>query len=98
MRRVNHNYLLLVGLFLISCSNNLNSTSELSGKKKDALHCYVPSTRTSQFISTTLQSNNYEVADTSHNGMVWIEGGKFIMGAPDGKGMPNEYPKHTVTV
>jgi formylglycine-generating enzyme required for sulfatase activity len=34
----------------------------------------------------------------SHNGMVWIPGGTFKMGASDKEGRTNEYPSHTVTV
>jgi formylglycine-generating enzyme required for sulfatase activity len=89
--------LVLVVLTLFSCSNNLNVTSEVKRKKEDALHCFVPSVRTSQFISPASQ-NTSASSDTIHNNMVWIEGGQFSMGAPDEKGMPNEYPRHTVTV
>jgi sulfatase modifying factor 1 len=32
----------------------------------------------------------------SHEGMVWVEGGEFAMGAADKKGRQDEYPKHTV--
>lgn len=34
----------------------------------------------------------------SHEGMVWIEGGQFTLGAADNDGRPDEYPLHTVTV
>ena len=35
---------------------------------------------------------------TSHDGMVWIPGGAFTMGATDREGRPDEYPAHTVRV
>jgi formylglycine-generating enzyme required for sulfatase activity len=35
---------------------------------------------------------------TSHEGMVWIEGGSFAMGASDNQGRPDEYPRHDVKV
>jgi formylglycine-generating enzyme required for sulfatase activity len=31
-------------------------------------------------------------------GMVWIPGGKFLMGSPEGTGEPNEHPQHSVFV
>lgn len=34
----------------------------------------------------------------SHEGMVWIPGNTFGMGASDGEGRPDEYPQHTVTI
>jgi len=35
---------------------------------------------------------------TSHEGMVWIEGGNFMMGASDNEGSSDEYPEHKVQV
>ncbi|UGU16186.1 formylglycine-generating enzyme family protein [Sinomicrobium kalidii] len=35
---------------------------------------------------------------TSHEGMVWIPGGEFVMGASDNEGRPDEYPAHKVKV
>lgn len=32
----------------------------------------------------------------SHEGMVYIEGGEFMMGAADNEGRPDEYPQHKV--
>lgn len=37
-------------------------------------------------------------SDLSHEGMVWIEGGDFWMGASDNEGRPDEYPRHQVKV
>ena len=34
----------------------------------------------------------------SHEGMIWIEGGTFRMGAADTEGRPDEYPLHPVKV
>jgi formylglycine-generating enzyme required for sulfatase activity len=34
----------------------------------------------------------------SHDGMMWIKGGTFSMGAADSEGRSDEYPLHTVTV
>ncbi|MDX5418920.1 MAG: formylglycine-generating enzyme family protein [Hymenobacteraceae bacterium] len=39
-----------------------------------------------------------ESGEVSHDGMVWIEGGEFLMGAADSEGRPDEYPQHRVKV
>ncbi|RIJ34498.1 formylglycine-generating enzyme family protein [Pontibacter oryzae] len=36
--------------------------------------------------------------EVSHEGMVWIDGGTFSMGASDAEGRPDEYPQHQVKV
>lgn len=38
------------------------------------------------------------VGTTSYEGMLWIEGGEFMMGAADRDGRPDEYPMHKVKV
>lgn len=38
------------------------------------------------------------VTPSKHEGMVWIEGGTFLMGADNEQGGRDEYPKHTVIV
>ncbi|MFI5132435.1 MAG: formylglycine-generating enzyme family protein [Chitinophagales bacterium] len=35
---------------------------------------------------------------SNHEGMVWIEGGTFMMGADNNQASPDEYPKHKVSV
>jgi formylglycine-generating enzyme required for sulfatase activity len=35
---------------------------------------------------------------TTSDGMVWIPGGRFIMGSPEGVGNTNEHPQHAVIV
>ena len=45
-----------------------------------------------------LNVNDSTVASTSasHEGMVWVDGGEFIMGAQDQEGRADEYPAHKV--
>lgn len=40
----------------------------------------------------------YQQRKLSHEGMVWVEGGTFAMGAADPEGRPDEYPQHQVKV
>ena len=42
--------------------------------------------------SSVLQSN------VSREGMVWIEGGEYLMGSSNNEGRPDEYPQHKVKV
>lgn len=47
--------------------------------------------------SSHLNSQN-SVGKATHDGMVWIAGGTFSMGADNKQASEDEYPKHTVTV
>ncbi|RYE19259.1 MAG: formylglycine-generating enzyme family protein, partial [Sphingobacteriales bacterium] len=42
--------------------------------------------------------NNITDADSSHNGMVHIPGGTYMMGGDNDQASPDEYPKHKVAV
>jgi formylglycine-generating enzyme len=39
-----------------------------------------------------------QIVRVDRPGMIWIEGGAFLMGADDRQSMPDEYPKHKVVV
>ena len=41
-------------------------------------------------------SSTVTIANAGHEGMVWIEGGEFAMGAADKDGRTDEYPVHQV--
>lgn len=43
-------------------------------------------------------SVNISNKSVSHEGMLWIAGGEFLMGASDGRGSSDELPKHKVKV
>ncbi len=51
-------------------------------------------------INTPGKADSTDRADSarSHDGMVWIPGGSFMMGADNNQAAPDEYPKHKVTV
>ncbi|UOG77453.1 formylglycine-generating enzyme family protein (plasmid) [Hymenobacter tibetensis] len=46
--------------------------------------------------STPVDSPYIAVQAPSHQGMVWVKGGRFQMGATDREGRPDEYPAHSV--
>lgn len=43
-------------------------------------------------------NNDKTASNENHDGMVWIEGGTFMMGADNEQASKDEYPKHKVTV
>ena len=50
-------------------------------------------------LSITMTDTGVQNIETvSHEGMVWIEGGEFVMGSSDGEGSPDEYPQHKVVL
>jgi formylglycine-generating enzyme required for sulfatase activity len=89
--------LLLLALSLFGCDNQTKLAPSHDVQTTNTAHCYLPSARGAQFASKSSAAISFG-NDTSHTGMVWIKGGTFEMGAPDNKGLPNEYPQHKVTV
>ncbi|MFN5422284.1 MAG: formylglycine-generating enzyme family protein [bacterium] len=67
-------------------------------KADTAMHCTenIPS----RFVAVSAMDTIKKTSSTtaSHEGMVWIEGGAFMMGAGDAEGRPDEYPQHKVKV
>ena len=80
-----------------SCSQ-CNNAAVVSDDTDSALHCAdnIPSRFAAVRSVDTI--NNTSTANASHEGMVWIEGGEFMMGSGDGEGRPDEYPQHKVKV
>jgi formylglycine-generating enzyme len=52
----------------------------------------------SRFAKITLPDVDSTMQVSSHEGMVWINGGTFLMGADNDQGLKDEHPKHRVTV
>jgi formylglycine-generating enzyme len=77
-------------LLLFSCQSKKETTPT-------PLHCYTPTNSGLPFIDSQLQAIVMRM-DTSRNGMVWVNGGTYKMGAGPGEGFAEEYPQHTVTV
>jgi formylglycine-generating enzyme len=82
---------------LISCKNSKQVDGKEFGFEGNNIHCNVPESRAANLVLGRTDAISAK-EDTSHSGMVWIEGGSFMMGAPDHKGMANEYPAHEVSV
>ena len=48
--------------------------------------------------ASTQDTAALQARELSHEGMVWVEGGTFAMGAADAEGRPDESPQHQVKV
>ena len=80
-----------------SCSQSNNAVT-ISTNRDSLLHCadQIPSRFGKTSFVDTIRKRS--AASASHEGMVWIAGGEFLMGASDGEGRPDEYPQHKVNV
>lgn len=82
----------LPGLILCcSCNNNSTSLPET-----EIQHCgqNIPG----RFAVEAHDTCNIKKGSASHEGMVWINGGEFMMGSDDNEGRSDEYPQHKVNV
>jgi len=98
--------LLGISLGVSACQSGQKSkkqaSTEDSAQKADSEHCS-PTSKAAlmgKSLSNTSSSlQNIQPKDSiSHEGMVFIEGNTFLMGATDGDGRPDEYPAHKVKV
>ncbi|MEO7264607.1 MAG: formylglycine-generating enzyme family protein [Ferruginibacter sp.] len=64
--------------------------------KDSAVSC--ESNLPSRFANTATDTLNFNSGKVSHDGMVFIQGGEFLMGSPDNEGRQDEYPQHKVQV
>lgn len=88
------NYILLYVLILIatrSCSSESNTGSTA---KDSMISC--EQNLPSRLAVKTTDSLIATSETVSTEGMVWIKGGEYMMGAADGDGRPDEYPQHKV--
>ncbi len=89
---------IISGCFLFSYKyENIKSVDE----KKSFIACrsnYPP--QFSIGSEETIFTDSFLVSDRtpSHEGMIWIREGEYIMGASDEAGRPDEYPQHNVKV
>lgn len=92
-------YLLLATILgLQACNSGAPDVAATAAQPADttstaSCHTGLPA----RFASSAAEAD-FESKDVSHEGMVWIEGGTYRMGASDAEGRPDEYPQHTVKV
>lgn len=89
----------VTAVMMVSCgTSHHKNMQEEEGQIGSAMHSCGPSV-SQRFIASTADSIRVPGLRTaSHEGMVLIQGGTFIMGATDDEGKPDEYPLHTARV
>jgi formylglycine-generating enzyme required for sulfatase activity len=88
---------LLVLLQLLICASAYAQTKQAikssTGEKEGCCNSKMPT----RFSIVSYKIGNANV-DTNHANMVWIEGGRFMMGGDNDQALEDEYPKHAVAV
>jgi formylglycine-generating enzyme required for sulfatase activity len=81
-------------LCMLSCKQR---AAEHAVNKDSLAHCasQLPSRFGTHSAGDSIAASSLEA---NHEGMVWIEGGTFVMGAEDQEGRADEYPSHNVKV
>jgi formylglycine-generating enzyme required for sulfatase activity len=83
---------------IISCQENKPYQGKYASVEDSLLHCSsnLPDRYASGGKDTAMVSAQSD--SVSHEGMVWIPGGTYLMGANDQEGREDEYPQHQVRV
>jgi formylglycine-generating enzyme required for sulfatase activity len=86
-------------LMLIACNQQQPYQGKYSSVEDSLLHCSsnLPS-RFGPAAGADTAMVNGQPDSVSHEGMVWIPGGTYMMGARDQDGREDEYPQHQVKV
>jgi formylglycine-generating enzyme required for sulfatase activity len=81
-------------LCMLSCKQR---AAEHAVNQDSLAHCasQLPSRFGTHSAGDSIAASSLEA---NHEGMVWIEGGTFVMGAEDQEGRADEYPSHNVKV
>src|SRR5690242_5354416 len=84
---------ILAAFFLCSCTSTSNINERITSDS-ERLSCssHLPSRLQITGRDSVKQGNK----ETSHEDMVWVEGGTYTMGASAGEGNSDEQPRHQV--
>src|SRR5665213_9449 len=91
----------LLSAFLIGCEQkHLNDKAKTPSKLLNNKSICCESNLPARFPGLETRQVNTLAMNSRHNhtGMVWINGGTFMMGADDRQASSDEYPKHQVTL
>lgn len=87
-------YVIVPALVIYSCQSS--ETPPQQSKEDSLAHC--ASNLPSRFPTDSSQVKIAAPDSSSKKGMVWVPGGKFLMGASDNQARQDEYPQHNVQV
>jgi sulfatase modifying factor 1 len=85
---------LILSLIVCSCFNLV--TSKPASAEGHIVSC--SSSLPSRFVASSFSEVNKISDKVSYDGMTWIEGGEYFMGASDGAGGVDEFPLHKVKI
>ena len=85
-------FIILFTIVVASCHHRVESGTS---KSDSAIACIdsMPARLSAATDTAQIKSGTF-----SKEGMVWVPGGEYMMGATDDEGRPDEYPSHKVTV
>ena len=86
-------YMALLPIFYLACNSSNNKTEKISSDSAISCEGNLPSRS-----SSAMDTIKITPMKLSHEGMVFIDGGEYMMGAGDNEGRPDEYPQHKVKV
>ena len=84
--------LFVIGFLYVGCNNSTRHTIAETNDSAASCESNLPS----RFANMALDTLSNTAGNVSHEGMVFIKGGEFMMGASDSEGRPDEYPQHKV--
>ena len=86
----------VTGTIILLCGCNNLQQQNTADKKDSIISC--ESKLPSRFGTVSNDTSNIIAGKFSHEGMVFINEGEYMMGAADAEGRPDEYPQHKVKV
>jgi formylglycine-generating enzyme required for sulfatase activity len=94
--------LIIIIVFAACHSRDENRVSKetLKGSTQDSIQACCATLPEKPYLSSTLTKNSVEIyaEQSTHDGMVYIPGGTFIMGGDSAWGAPDEFPLHEVKI
>ena len=90
-------FAMAVALLFSACASTDNKEVTIVEQHDSSQHdASCGSNLPSRFATATVDSSSIQMNTASHDGMIWIDGGQFKMGASDQLGRKDEYPVHEV--
>lgn len=92
-------YLFIAALLAWSCNSTPKQQEKaVSASNADSSEAVCSPSDKAALLAAVTSNTEIPAGKVSHENMVWIPGGEFVMGAMDNEGRPDEYPAHKVKV
>src|SRR5688500_15569071 len=81
-------------ILLFACTGkNVKTVSDTPSGDSTSCHSNLPARLPARAAA---DRSDIKTRNADHEGMIWLDGGTFRMGATDGEGRKDEYPAHEV--